>query len=332
MKHFCYQCDCERDMIIISKLETFKVKGELVEVMSDVLTCTVCHEEMFEEDLDGKNLERAYVEYRNKHNLLSPAQIKEIRSRFGSGRTVATLLGWSQATLVRYEGGAIPEASHYEQLLRLKNEPDYIKLILKQRGHKLSDRERRKVEAAFEPTSCLEVLDPVAYLDTVFQPFIHGKDNHVEFDFEKLSAIVQFFAIFNQNLFKTKLQKLLFYTDFLCYKRYGYPITGLVYIHHHYGPVPAHHDLLQWALSTTGAIEVKPFEGQFGGEVILALREPDKRLFNEDELEVINNVAGFFVDYSAIRISDFSHGERGYRETNFKEIINYSYAVDLKLD
>ena len=107
MKHFCYQCDCERDMIIISKRETFKVKGELVEVMSDVLTCTVCQEEMFEEDLDDKNLERAYVEYRNKHNLLSPAQIKEIRSRFGSGRTVATLLGWSQATLVRYEGGAI---------------------------------------------------------------------------------------------------------------------------------------------------------------------------------------------------------------------------------
>ena len=64
----------------------------------------------------------------------------------------------------------------------------------------------------------------------------------------------------------------------------------------------------------------------------MALREPDKRLFNEDELEVINTVAGFFEDYSAIRISDFSHGERGYQETNFKEIINYSYAVDLKLD
>ncbi len=106
MKHFCYQCDCEQDAIVISKRETFPVKGELIEVVSDVLTCSVCHEELFDEELDGKNLVRAYTEYRNKYNLLSPAQIKEIRSRFGSERTVATLLGWSQATLVRYEGGA----------------------------------------------------------------------------------------------------------------------------------------------------------------------------------------------------------------------------------
>lgn len=332
MKHFCYQCDCDQDAVVISKRETFKVKGEPIEVVSDVLICSVCHKEIFNEELDGKNLERAYVEYRNKHNLLSPTQIKEIRSRFGSGRMVSTLLGWSQATLVRYEGGAIPDAAHYEQLLRLKNDPEYIKTILKQRGHKITDRERRKVEAAFDLTSQVDILDPVEYLDTVFQSIFLGGITNVEFDFEKLTAVVQLFALLNQNLFKTKLQKLLFYTDFLCYKRYGYPVTGLAYVHQHYGPVPAHHDLIQWALLTTGAIDVKPYEGPYGGEIIVALREPNKSQFIDEELEVINTVGGFFTDFTATNISDFSHGEQGYRETRFKEIISYSYASDLKLD
>jgi len=43
-------------------------------------------------------------------------------------------------------------------------------------------------------------------------------------------------------------------------------------------------------------------------------------------------VASFFKEYTAKSISDFSHGERGYQESRFKEIVNYSYAVDLKLD
>lgn len=332
MKNVCYQCACEQDAIVIRQQETFQVKGEPIEVVSDVLTCSVCHAELFNEELDSKNIERAYAEYRNKHNYLSPTRMKEIRSRFGSGRTVATLLGWSQATLVRYEGGAIPDASHYAQLLRLHEDPNYIKVLLDQRGHKLKERERSKIEAAFIQTGHMETPDPVDYLDSVFQPIYRDGITNVEFDFEKLTALVQCFTWRTQDLFKSKLQKLLFYADFLCYKRYGYQITGLAYIHHHYGPVPANHDLVQWALVTIGAIDVKPSEGPYGGELIISLGEPDLSLFNKEEIEVIDAVNGFFKDFTASKISEFSHGEQGYTKTGFKDIISYSYASDLLLD
>jgi len=332
LKHVCYQCACEQDAIVIKQRETFQVKGDPIVVVSDVLTCTVCHEEIFSEALDSKNLERAFEEYRNKHNYMSPTQIKEIRRRFGSGRTVATLLGWSQATLVRYEGGAIPDASHYDQLLRLHKDPNYIKTLIEQRGHKLKDRERSKVEAAFIKTDLAQTLDPVDYLDTVFQPIFRDGITNVEFDFEKLTALVQCFTWKTQDVFKSKLQKLLFYADFLCYKRYGHQITGLAYIHHHYGPVPANHDLVQWALVTVGAIDVKSSEGSFGGELMISLGEPDRRLFNEEEIEVIEDVMGYFKDFTASKISEFSHSERAYSQTGFKDMISYSYASDLQLD
>lgn len=332
MRRYCDTCDREVDAQVVRKQEVFPVKGEPIEVVADVLVCSDCDESIFDEELDGQTLNRAYEEYRLKHNLLFPGTIRRIRERYGSGRTVATLLGWSQATMVRYEHGAIPDTAHHDQLVRLKDDPDYIRLLLRQRGAKLKDRERKRIESLLAPpkTDDLDV-DPVTSLAMAFRRFYECGLTNTDFDFEKLTAMVQMFARSNRELVKTKLQKLLFYADFLCVKRYGHSITGMVYLHNHYGPVPAHHDLVHWALLTANVIDTKPFAGHYEGEVIVAAEEPDPSLFSEEELEVIQCVAGYFRDFTATKISEFSHEEPGYRNTGMKEIISFEYARELKL-
>lgn len=332
MKRFCYECNCEQDATVVRKTEVFPVKGEPIEVISDVVTCDVCGKEIFDESLDEANLARAYQEYRHKHNYLSPAEIKDLRRSYGSGRTVATLLGWSQATIVRYENGAIPELAHHDQLLLLKQDPNYIRELLERRGDKLKAQEHNRLLRLLGPAPAEgQDFDPVSSLLSVFKKFNDKGFTDIDLDFDKLVALVQFFAVMNHNLFKTKLQKLLFYADFLAVKRYGRPITGLVYVHHHYGPVPAHLDLIQWALLTNGDIDVKPFEGPYEGEVIIASQEPDLTLFSQEELEVINTVAGFFRDFTAAKITEFSHEEQAYTDTALRELIPFSYASTIKL-
>ena len=134
MKRFCFECKDEQDVKVVRKKEVFPVMGDPIEVVSDVMTCFVCGEEIFDETLDEKNIARVYQEYRNKHNFLSPMEIKSIRSKYGSTRRVAKLLGWSPTTIARYENGSIPDLAHHEQLLRLKNDPCYIRELLQQRG------------------------------------------------------------------------------------------------------------------------------------------------------------------------------------------------------
>ncbi len=332
MRRYCDVCDKEVDVQVVRKQEVFPVKGESIEVVSDVLVCPYCGESIFNEELDGQALERAYEEYRLKHNLLSPGAIRRIRERYGSGRTVATLLGWSQATMVRYENGAIPDAAHHDQLVRLKDDPGYIRLLLRQRGTKLKERERERIESMLAPQRIDDQdVDPVASLAIAFRKFYERRITMIDFDFEKLAAMVQMFALLNRDLVKTKLQKLLFYADFLCVKRYGHSITGMVYIHNYYGPVPAHHDLVHWALLTANVIDAKPFDGPYEGEIIVATEEPDSSLFSEEELEVIQSVAGFFRDFTDTKISEFSHEEPGYRNTGMKEIISYEYAREFRL-
>lgn len=172
MKQFCYECNNEQDVIVVSKKEVFKVKGEPIEVVSDVMTCTVCGEEIFNRELDEKNMARVYQEFRNKHNYLSPTEIKSIRSKYGSGRTVATLLGWSQNTMVRYENGAIPDIAHHEQFLRLKNDPRYIRDLLQQRGDRLKDQERHRLQSLLGsgPDEDRD-LDPVSLLLLMFKKY-----------------------------------------------------------------------------------------------------------------------------------------------------------------
>ncbi|BAE86295.1 type II TA system antitoxin MqsA family protein [Desulfitobacterium hafniense] len=331
MDKYCDICQCEQETQVISKKESLPVRGEDIETVSDIRVCLICGNELFDEELDTKNLERVYQAYRNKHNLLSPLEIKQIRESIGSGRTVATLLGWSQATFVRYEGGAIPSASHHEQLLRLKNDPSYLNHLYDNNGNKLSDREKKKVQDLINKMDSPD-QDPVVFLNKFFAQFYNKGITNIGFDFEKLAAMVQIFAETNRDLVKTKLQKLLYYADNLHFKRYGYPITGLAYIHHHFGPVPANHDLIYWALESVGVIETKPYDGPYEGEILISTEEGNHGLFSDEELEVVLTVAGYFNDFSATRISDFSHRERGYMETAQREIIPYSYASDLKLN
>ncbi|MDQ7094167.1 DUF4065 domain-containing protein [Desulfosporosinus sp. PR] len=334
MKKYCHVCDCEQETNLIQKGESFPVRGDSIEVVSDVLICSVCQEELFDPELDDANLERAFSEYRKKHNLLSPSEIREIRSRYGSGRLVATLLGWSQATLVRYENGAIPNKAHHDQLLQLRDDPGYVKRLLSQNEDKLSERELIKLTTLIEQDLShreTHSFDPVEELNKMFRAFLKDGIVDTEFDFEKLANAVLFFA-YHDRLLKTKLQKLLFYADFLSTKRYGKQIVGMPYVHHYYGPVPYNHEFVHSCLLMSNIVDTEPLEGPYGGEIITPSNLPNLSVFTPEELEILTTVSEFFKGFSATQISDFSHKEKGYLETSHKEIISYSYSENLLLN
>ncbi len=94
-KIYCAHCNKMTEGQNISKEEVFNVKGDDIKITSSLIVCKQCNEEVFVEAVEEKNLEKAYMEYRNLHNLLTPVQIKEIRDRYGlSQRSLGKLLGW----------------------------------------------------------------------------------------------------------------------------------------------------------------------------------------------------------------------------------------------
>ena len=130
MIEYCDICEKEVKTQIITRQETYNVRGEEITVNAQVLVCAECGEELFNEELDSVTLIDAYNEYRRRHKLLFPEEIKKIREQYGLSQSgFAKLLNWEVRTISRYENGAVQDKEHNKILLFLKN-PENMKSYL----------------------------------------------------------------------------------------------------------------------------------------------------------------------------------------------------------
>lgn len=334
MTTYCELCGKEVDTRIISCRETYNVCGEEIAVDAQVLVCAECGEELFCEELDSLTLVNAYNEYRKKHKLLFPEEIKSIREQYGlSQRSFAKLLNWGDKTICRYENGSLQDKAHNSLLLFLR-EPENMRTYLTENEVLLDDRQKTKL---MDMVDRLEYVDKYKvdkqFFDTYF-PREPGEYNGYKcFDYDKFCSMVLFFAQKMPDLLETKLMKLLNYSDMIFYKENGVSISGLRYAHLPYGPVPDNFTLLLGKMATDhiAHIEIQSDNGYEKHQVIPEC-EFSEEMVTASELDVLQRVYLKFKDFGSVEISNYSHKERGYSSTKQGEIISYAYANDINLD
>ena len=111
----------------------------------------------------------------------------------------------------------------------------------------------------------------------------------------KLSELVLYIAHKSQddsNFGVTKLNKILFFSDFYYYGLTGKSITNSAYQHIQRGPAPKAMLPVLQLLQASGRAVVKPIN--FHGHVqdrVIPIDDPDKELFDDDELSGISGTA-----------------------------------------
>lgn len=334
MKKYCEECKREVETNIITQKESYIVCGEEIEVDAQVLVCADCGEEFFCEELDNNTLLAAYNKYRKKHKLLFPEEIKRIREQYGlSQRAFAKLLNWGDKTICRYENGSIQDKAHNSLLLFLR-EPKNMRGFLNENEILLDERQQKKLyNAVAELENKTKINDESNLIDLYFSNTPCAENGFKVFDYEKTCAMVLFFAHKNTDLLKTKLMKLLNYSDMIYYKENGISMSGLRYAHHKYGPVPENFDILlgKMAADHIAHIEVLYDNGYEKHQVV-----PDSNIpvgmITDDELNVLKKIYEKFKDFGSVEISNYSHKEKGYCETKQGEIISYIYAKEIELN
>jgi len=125
----------------------------------------------------------------------------------------------------------------------------------------------------------------------------------------------------------TKLNKLLFYSDFLAYLNFGKAITGEKYFRLKNGPAPRRLLPIKQRLEAEGAIKVESvqFYG-FPQNRVIPLRKPDYEVFESREIALMNKLIEIHKGKTASEISDESHGFIGWILASDKEDIPYSVA------
>jgi hypothetical protein len=108
----------------------------------------------------------------------------------------------------------------------------------------------------------------------------------------------------------TKLNKILFYSDFLCFERFGKPITGADYLALERGPAPKQLVPEREFLELDGAIVLVKRQRQHR---IVPLRDPDLSLFSGHEIAIVDEVIELLRNVNADQVSEFSHAFLGWK-------------------
>lgn len=333
MKKYCDNCQKEVETKVITKKEVYTVLGEEIEVEAQVLVCSDCNEEFFCEELDSTTLINAYNEYRRRHKLLLPTEIKQIRELYGlSQRSFAKLLNWGDKTIHRYENGSIQDKAHNSLLLFLRN-PKNMKTYLEENENSLETKQVTKLSGIVER---LIDTDEAENLNDFFTLYVSGEpsieNGFKKFDYEKFAAMVSYFSNKSEELLKTKLMKLLNYSDMIFFKENGISISGLKYVHLPFGPVPQKFDMLFEKLTSDkiAHIEIK-YDGIYEKHQVISDTDILETHLTEKETEVLERIYNKFKNFGSAEISNYSHKEKGYCSTSQGEIISYIYASDMTL-
>lgn len=325
-----------KEMILIKERRSMDFRKEAFEIVFHYYKCEDSGEQFTTTSMDEVNMNQVYNQYRDRFNIPFPDEITRTREKYGLSATkMSEVLGFGVNGYRLYEAGEMPSIAN-ANLIQLAGDPKVFMNMVDLSGSldikakaKYMQRARQLME---ETKRNIHNLNVVSYLLGNYLPDIYS--GYRSPNLEKFTGMMVYFSEIMAP-FKTKMNKLLFYADFLMFNRSGFSMSGMRYKAIPLGPVPNNFQSIFEYLSNKGEIDIEYIEFSNGnaGEKFIAKRDrPFKAdLFTKYELEVLEKVAAEFRDKSTDDIIKFSHNEEAWKKNEKnKNVISYEYAFELK--
>jgi hypothetical protein len=152
--------------------------------------------------------------------------------------------------------------------------------------------------------------------------------NTVHASDEKLGELILYISqksAFDEYFGATKLNKVLYFSDFIAYRNWDKPITGAEYFHLPQGPAPRRLVPVRSKLIAEEALIIQPVvlvQGWTQHRPV-NLREPDLEIFSAREIALVDQVIDKLRGVTATGVSNLSHLELGWKLTRPGETIEY---------
>ena len=325
-----------KEMILKKEMRSLVFRKEEFPVVYHYYLCKDSKEQFTSTELDEVNMKQIYNQYRDKNNMPFPDDIKDTREKYGvSAVKMSEVLGFGVNSYRNYESGEVPSLAN-ARLIQLAHDPKKFKELVELSdgpGGEHKERLIKKLDLLIEKEK-----------REIFSFKLHGyllSDHLSEYTGYRrpnLARLTEMVVFFTEKLqpWKTKMNKLLFYADFLLFRQTCFSMSGACYRAINMGPVPSNFNSIFEYMANKGDVDVLQTEFPNGsGEQFIPnkKRKFNSKLFDSTELEVLNEVAKRFEDTSTQDIIEISHKERGWKE-NEKErkLISYQeYAFDLSI-
>jgi putative zinc finger/helix-turn-helix YgiT family protein len=314
---------------------TMHFRKEAFEVLYHFYLCADSGEQFTTTEMDEINLSQLYHQYRAKFHLPFPEEIAAIRDKYAlPANKMAEILGFGVNVYRNYEHGEIPSQSNARLIQLIKDPQEFLKL-LKISNVYVGDELLKKTKVV---EALIEKEHPFVNFD--FEEYLLGEklaDQYTGFRIPNLEKFIEMVVFFAQRIqpYKTKMNKLLFYADFLHFKRTCYSISGSRYIAIQKGPVPKNFgSLFEYAVNHKDIhIAYVGFEEGMGERFFPEEnRQFNAGIFTPEELKVLELVAVTFEDTQTNEIVRMAHEEKAWID-NFEghRPIDYKYGFELQV-
>lgn len=273
-------------------------------------------------ELDEANISQVYNQYRAKHGIPFPDEIIGLRKHYGlSAAKMAQILGFGINQYRVYEDGEVPSLSNARTIIAAR-EKAVFKTFVEATKADMSEAEYLRIKKKIE-------LADGDYVPTNTPTVFTG---YRSLSIDKIASVVKTLIDDIGPIFVTKMNKLLFYTDFLHYKKWGHGITGISYRAMQFGPVPEAWGRIYESLPGIVMEEFVYPSGQSGIR-LETIEQTGENTLSDIENATVERVGEIFHAMTAGDISNTSHKEQAWIENSaVRSAISYQYAFALNYD
>ena len=253
-------------------------------------------------------------QYRAKHGIPYTDEIIALRERYGlSAAKMSAILGFGVNQYRLYETGEVPSESNGKMIRSAMNPYAFLDLVRSSR-HQLTDREFERVSSRVQDVIAQtgEWRNDEWIRQRVFRSGRGTENGFAPQSPQRLKNLLLYILGQMGEVFQTKMNKVLFYIDFLSYRERGIAISGLAYNAIEFGPVPQ-----RWDRVYSEFDEVVPQPRKVHDHESIALTtgsEADMSCFSEQERVIIDTVCAKMKPLSARDISSLSHNEPAWQK------------------
>lgn len=316
--------DC--DALLVREPATAVFRGEEYDYVYSCYECPETKERFTTAELDEVNTAQVYNQYREKYRIPYPDDIQRIKKEYNlSNAKLGAILGFGENQISRYIDGEIPNKAN-GKVLNVINDVNAFLAFVDQSREQLGEKRYLNIMSIIEKEQA-KAIDPA--FSIIFQKQERSINNgYAVQNLKKLREIIMLSLSLLGDTYMTKLNKILFYCDMLCYRETGFGMTGLAYKSEQYGIIPFRSDKIYSILEIprevkyVNGLELSPF---------VVHQDIQLETISEREKDIISSVCLKFRASSSTEISTINHKETVWKEfLDTDKPIPYSKAFTIE--
>lgn len=321
-----------KEMKLVYEKRTSNFRGEQFEFEHTAWLCEDTGEQFTTDDSDTAAFVQVTNQYRAKYGIPYTDEIIDVRKRYGiSAAKMSQILGIGVNQYRLYEQGEVPSVSNGRMIRSVMNPKVMLEMVESSKNEMSKSEYERIVSKVKAVIAESEAYKLEQYETKRLFTVPRGADNgYAQISLDRLKNILLYFIEKSDGVFFTKMNKLLFYADFMAYRVTGKSVSGLAYKAIAHGPVPVRWDRIYSFFDEIDQEIVQFSDGREGTKLVSKL-SPDMAEFSDDELKILEYVSQRFKNETPTQISETSHEEEAWKKyKDSDKLISFDMAFTLK--